>query len=293
MKSSFATRRAAFTLIELLVVIAIIAILASMLLPALARAKAKAQTIKCISNLKQWGVAVKMYSDDNRDFVPEEGTAGKTILDRNYDAKGLTYNGDAWYNRVAPYCGSKALADLYLGGPQSMPVPGSVSIYSCPSAAPPPLGQPTLGWAYFMYGENNWLCVNKGTRGVDYGGTPNGIQNNKFSQIRRPANVIVFGEVDGTTYDSSRPSLGSGVQGPYSIARHPSNLKPNGYDTRANFTMADGHVAGYKPEEFNPTNNPSHITTDAKKEWYVNGTDASGGETSWPCYWWPFPGAIQ
>jgi len=265
MKSSFANPGnrllKAFTLIELLVVIAIIAILASMLLPALARAKASAQTTKCINNMKQWSLAFKMYSDDNRDIVPEEGNIGSLITD--------PANADAWYNTVPPSISLKPLTNLYAGG--QYPGVSGVTIFACPSAAAPN-PPPSKSYAYFMYGENNWLCVNKSTVAA-------GAPQTRFSQLPRPSATILMAELDGNAGGGSSVS---GLSPAYTFVRHPTT---NGIGGRGVFSMADGHASVLRTNDVRHTGD----TTSAQAEWYVNGTDPSQGMTSWPAYWWPTP----
>jgi len=90
-------KKRGFTLIELLVVIAIIAILASMLLPALSKARGRAKTAKCMSNLKQIGSAIDLYAADNKDFMP------KPYVSWYGNARSGMWNSSNPLNSLSPY----------------------------------------------------------------------------------------------------------------------------------------------------------------------------------------------
>lgn len=99
-------RKTHFTLIELLVVISIIAILASLLLPALNMARTKAETIKCRNNLGSWGRALVMYSSDMNDYLPASRIWGAAPYTYHGMLATVGYFGGKGYNAEVTYMGN-------------------------------------------------------------------------------------------------------------------------------------------------------------------------------------------
>ena len=222
------SRGGGFTLIELLVVIAIIALLAAMLLPALSLAQAEARSTSCKNHLRQMGLALAMYADDNRSTYPYADVA--TGLQSDFE----------WVEEIAPY----------------YPLSWTNRAYHCPGYKGPvstwPLAEPRShvgSYAYNGYGTDYavwWSGLGLGAgalRGASVGFTS--APPVRVWMVRAPSEMIAFAdsELGGLTSESAA--------GIVFLEAPPGSLLPAPYPPRHgqdyNFAACDGHVGGMRP----------------------------------------------
>ena len=204
-------RGRAFTLIELLVVIAIIAILASMLLPALARSKAQAQAMDCLSNLRQLEICWISYADDNHgNLVPSVGGTAYTPVG--------WVNGWLTWDTSPDNTNTLLLTQGLLGYCTQNP-----KVYKCPADLLPAAD----GLRVRSYSMNTYMNRYSETAVVEY---------TKITDLTRPAETWLF-------LEEHPDSINDGVFSTLDAPNVWDDL-PASYHYRAsNFAFIDGHVA--------------------------------------------------
>jgi prepilin-type N-terminal cleavage/methylation domain-containing protein/prepilin-type processing-associated H-X9-DG protein len=246
----------AFTLIELLVVIAIIGILAAMLLPALNKARQKANQANCLGTMHQWGLALNMYNDDWNDYYPYVGTAGDPCTPENTEW--------AWYNVLPPYIGQKTLCQLYAAGNPPTPRTGR-SIWICPSATNVTV-RPTSSNPYFCYSLNVSTHSSSGGTHVIF----------KRDRMVAPSTTIVFCEEVEDNF--------SETTGQYCGAKH------NG---GSNFVFGDAHAEWLPFTSYCRASNvtgPGPCSGPGNFPW-TDSSAAGDWNASIVYHWWFFKGA--